>query len=88
LENLYFWSDLSQNKAPDNCKRILIGNKSDLVDEGSVTFDQGKYVQKQINSIAFFEVSALDSSNVKTLVQFIAHDILDSGVNSDSTDEN
>lgn len=53
---------------------ILVGNKSDLVNEREVTEDEGKDLAKTLN-IPFFETSALTGSNIKLIFEEITNKI-------------
>jgi GTPase SAR1 family protein len=78
LGNVRFWYKFSQTYSPLDCKIILVGNKSDLSRERMIPENEIQFIQKEINAIAFFEVSALDGSNISILLKFIAQDIIQS----------
>eukprot|EP00826_Nyctotherus_ovalis_P019564 TRINITY_DN16052_c0_g1_i2.p2 TRINITY_DN16052_c0_g1~~TRINITY_DN16052_c0_g1_i2.p2 ORF type:complete len:110 (+),score=33.48 TRINITY_DN16052_c0_g1_i2:520-849(+) len=49
--------------APESAVRILVGNKSDLVEKRRVTFEEGRELAAKYN-IDFIETSAKDAINV------------------------
>jgi small GTP-binding protein len=78
LGNVRFWHNISQTYSPSDCKLILVGNKSDLSRERTILENEIQFIQKEINAIVSFEVSALDGSNISIILKFIAQDIIQS----------
>jgi Ras-related protein Rab-1A len=58
------WMNEVEKHASDNISRILVGNKSDMVDARQVTSDEGKEIAEHFN-VRFLETSAKDSKNVE-----------------------
>lgn len=61
------------HSSPD-VKKILVGNKCDLVDERKVSTDAGKKLAAQYN-MPFLEVSAKNGTNIDEIFQIIGHEI-------------
>ena len=74
FKNINFWMDNLKINAPENAKSILVGNKCDLVNERTVSFEEGENKAKELN-IKFFESSAKDSTNVNDLFFYLANEI-------------
>ena len=53
-----------EKHASDNISRILVGNKSDMVDARQVSTDEGKELAEHYN-VRFLETSAKDCKNVE-----------------------
>jgi Ras-related protein Rab-1A len=53
---------------------ILVGNKTDLENLRSVSYDQGKQLAYQ-EGIKFFETSALKNENVNKVLKVLVHDM-------------
>ncbi|KAF9274920.1 Ras- protein Rab-11A [Mortierella alpina] len=68
FENVNRWLKEFRDRAKEKAVIILVGNKSDLSDQRAVSTDEATRFAV-MNSLSFFETSALDSSNVKLLFQ-------------------
>mmetsp|Transcript_32612 Transcript_32612/g.56634 ORF Transcript_32612/g.56634 Transcript_32612/m.56634 type:complete len:175 (+) Transcript_32612:29-553(+) len=69
------WLTLIRQHASPLIKLILIGNKSDLDSERSVSFEEGKaYADRQ--GLSFIEVSAQTTANIKEAVMTLVHLVL------------
>ena len=68
FDNVLKWySDLKQ-KAEKECIIALVGNKIDLNDNRSVSFDEGKNISEKYG-IMFFETSAKDNIDINELFE-------------------
>ena len=65
-----------KNCAPENCVVILVGNKSDLVNERVVSFKEGKDKAEQYG-ILFYEVSAKNGDNILLIFGNISEAVLE-----------
>jgi small GTP-binding protein len=77
FENLQFWYDLSISHAPKKFKLILIGNKCDLDEARTISFQEGEEMRSKLQASTFFEVSALDGTNIHEILSFLAEDIFE-----------
>jgi len=76
FENLDIWMEDIKNCAPENCVIILVGNKSDLVNERVVSFKEGKDKAEQYG-ILFNEVSAKNGDNILLIFGNISEAVLE-----------
>jgi Ras-related protein Rab-6A len=67
FENIEWWFELAKDRAPDNFKGILIGNKTDLEEKRSVSFDEGT-AKAQSLSLSFIETSARSGHGIDLLL--------------------
>ena len=74
FEKINFWMEHIKNNAPEEAKKILVGNKCDLANERKVSYEEGENYAKKFN-IKFFESSAKDGTNVKELFFYLANEI-------------
>ena len=74
FEKLNFWVDNIKNNAPENAKKILVGNKCDLANERQVSYEEGEKKASNYN-IKFFESSAKEGTNVKEFFFYLANEI-------------
>jgi len=75
LENLKMWVKSIEQHASKTAYRILIGNKSDLVDKRQITTEKGRELANEFG-IQFFETSAKDATSVDEAFLTLARDIL------------
>lgn len=61
--------DLLQQRAPDDCVYILVGNKADLEDRRQVSKSDAEDYRIQIGAEIYIETSALTGKNVKELFE-------------------
>ena len=61
---------------------IIAGNKADLTDHRKVTTEEGTKLAQSLNAL-FFETSAKEGTNVKTLFNDLAKQL----IGSDATDQ-
>ena len=76
FENVDIWMEDIKNCAPENCVIILVGNKSDLVNERVVSFKEGKDKAEQYG-ILFNEVSAKNGDNILLIFGNISEAVLE-----------
>ena len=60
----------------DNAQVILVGNKCDMEDERVVSFERGKQLADQLG-LEFFETSAKENINVKSVFERLVDIICD-----------
>lgn len=70
------WVDRIRENSPDNVKIMLMGNKIDLQRERLVTTEMGMEAARRIDA-QFFEVSAVNGSNINKAFKVFAKVILD-----------
>ena len=71
FESVWRWVEDAVSMRGDEVIIIIAGNKSDLSDHWKVTTDEGLKLANDLNAM-FFETSAKDGSNVKTLFNELA----------------
>lgn len=70
----------------DNAQVILVGNKSDMESERVVTYDRGKQLADQLG-LEFFETSAKENINVKSVFERLVDIICDKMSDSLDSDQ-
>ena len=75
FETLDYWIEEIKSNSPALTQMILVGNKSDIIEERQVKTDDGKDYAKNKN-IKFFEVSAKKGTNVNEVFECLVKDIL------------
>jgi len=75
FENIRNWLNQIDQHAPDDCKRMLVGNKSDLEDERQVSYEQGEEFAKEIG-MQFLETSAKNDEQVSKAFEMMAGEII------------
>ncbi|CAC5381424.1 RAB11B [Mytilus coruscus] len=89
FENLQKWlSELQQHADPNVCV-IIVGNKTDLREQRTVTHEEGRAFADE-RHFSFIETSALDSSNVgeafnNLLIDIFKKQVEESEAKADST---
>eukprot|EP00829_Urostomides_striatus_P006655 TRINITY_DN1722_c0_g1_i1.p1 TRINITY_DN1722_c0_g1~~TRINITY_DN1722_c0_g1_i1.p1 ORF type:complete len:188 (+),score=64.68 TRINITY_DN1722_c0_g1_i1:53-616(+) len=68
------WMGQVDKLAPENCVKILVGNKCDLNEKRVVTTDEGKSAAASYN-MKYFETSAKKALNVTNVFTALAQDI-------------
>ena len=71
FKNLESWLLEIEKNASQNVLKILIGNKSDLVDDREITTDEGKAFANR-NAMQFIETSAKMNTNVNEAFEALA----------------
>ncbi|XP_065155260.1 ras-related protein Rab-3 isoform X1 [Atheta coriaria] len=69
----------------DNAQVILVGNKCDMEDERVISFERGKQLAEQLG-VEFFETSAKENINVKSVFERLVDIICDKMSDSLDTD--
>ncbi len=75
------WLIEIEKNAPNAVYKILIGNKSDMLEERKITFDQGKELADTYG-MKFIETSAKSSTNVENAFITMTEDIIESKMKS------
>ncbi|CAF4727284.1 unnamed protein product, partial [Rotaria sp. Silwood2] len=75
FNNIGQWIDEAHKFAPADMFIVLVGNKSDLVAQRKITFEQATALAKQLN-LSYMETSAFNSSNIKQVFATLATCIL------------
>ena len=78
FESVKKWVEDAVSMRGDEVIIIIVGNKSDLSDNWKVTTDEGQKLASELNNAMFFETSAKDGSNVKTLFNELAKRLIGS----------
>lgn len=71
------WIDLVAQYAPQECKMVIVGNKTDLKDRRQVSYQEGETLVRKINSywrdetyekaLFYIETSTIDNTNIYEL---------------------
>ena len=64
FENVDKWLNDFKMKSDDDAAIVIVGNKSDLINEREVSIEEAT-LKAQVNHLAFFETSAKENENVK-----------------------
>ena len=75
FQKLSFWHEQIHLNAPEKTKYIVVGNKKDIEDKRKVQREEGENFAKN-NGVHFYETSALDSTNVNVVFEFLAKEIV------------
>ena len=75
FSNLNFWIDDITMDGPDNLVFIIIGNKSDMVDQRKVSTEEGENFAKK-HGFLFKEVSALNGDNITLVFEILSRDLI------------
>jgi small GTP-binding protein len=59
-----------------DCPIVLVGNKVDLRDDGTVTWQEGEDLRLRINAGSYVETSALTGQNIEALFADVAEEVL------------
>jgi len=70
------WCTQIKTYSWDNAQVVLVGNKNDLEDERIVSFERGKQLADQLG-LEFFETSAKENINVKSVFERLVDIICD-----------
>jgi GTPase SAR1 family protein len=69
------WLNNIEKYGNENAIRLLVGNKSDLIKERKVSFEEGQAIAAQHN-IGFIETSSKENHNVEEAFSLINKEIL------------
>ena len=72
LVDLEDWAAEIADKAPNNIKLVVIGNKVDLIDEKCVSAESGKEIADKMGAILFAETSAKSGEGINEIFSKIA----------------
>jgi small GTP-binding protein len=64
--------ELLQQRAPNDCLYVLVGNKADLVEQRQVSAKEADEFRMQIGADYYFETSALSGDGIKEMFRQIA----------------
>lgn len=73
FENIKIWLKEIEKNAPDNVIKILIGNKSDIVDKRSVSKDEAENFSVTNGFVKYYETSAKKNINIEEIFLFIGN---------------
>ena len=76
FEHLNDWIQMSKEKAPPNCKFIIIGNKSDLFSSRAVPFTSAQSLGHQRDALFVLETSAKTGEGIDILLQKITEECM------------
>jgi small GTP-binding protein len=74
FDQIKLWVDLA--KMYSVCPIILLGNKCDDEKNRAVSYSKGEEMKKMIGASQFFEVSALNGTNINDLLYYIGEGVL------------
>jgi len=74
FENVSSWIEDCRSQSPQTIYMVLVGNKSDLEDKRTVTFEEGQELAEK-NNMIFYETSAKSGKNVETIFYKSAEEI-------------
>jgi len=77
LEDVKKWLQTSSGHTGENCKHMLIGNKSDLEEKRVVEYSRAKEFA-DANGMIFMETSAKNTSNISSAFERLAVEIVNS----------
>lgn len=75
FQNIESWAALARTRADRNAQIILIGNKSDLINERAVHLEELQECRKDIGAVSALEVSAKTADGFDFLRQELAHHV-------------
>ena len=76
FENLKSWLNECKEMCSKDILIVIIGNKTDLENKRTVTFDDGKIFADD-NNLIFFETSALNGEGINDVFQFCVKEIVE-----------
>jgi small GTP-binding protein len=72
FESVASWIKLSNDKAPETARIVIVGNKCDLEPKRMVQFAEGTRCAQVHNAFLFLETSALNAKGVDSLLMAVA----------------
>ena len=88
FKTIDFWYEDLKNNAPKNILIMLIGNKSDIRNEESVTWSEGKNYMDLHKFSCFYEVSAKNGNNVELAFSEFARKLVQKEIEIEKENEN
>ena len=80
------WENKLINKNTNNkIKKILVGNKADLIERRKVSYKEGLDKKDELNFDGFCEVSAKNGNGIQELFKLISKLMYDDIINGDTT---
>ena len=80
-----WYNDLKEN-GPNGTTIFLVGNKSDLVDNRAVTFEEAETFAKS-NHLKYLEVSAKTGDNIELVFDKLAYDCVENSIRGNNQNE-
>jgi small GTP-binding protein len=68
-DNVQDWYELAKSHAPPDVRYFVIGNKSDLIDERQVPFDEAQAKAEQFRADVYIETSAVTGAGREDLLE-------------------
>ncbi|CAD8097094.1 unnamed protein product [Paramecium sonneborni] len=87
FDSVKMWMSEIDKYAQDDVIRMLIGNKCDMEDKRTVSYEEGETLAKQLK-LQFLETSAKQSTNIEESFLTIGKNILEKSQNSLKADSN
>jgi small GTP-binding protein len=72
FDKIEYWMNFARAHAPEDCAFVIVGNKSDLVDEREVSMQTGCALQESLKAVGLFETSAFTGVGIEELTTAIA----------------
>ena len=76
FKNVTNWVECIDKFAKSNVLRILVGNKTDLVDKRVVTTEEGKQLADS-NGLKYYEISALTIAGLQEMFEDVAKEYVE-----------
>jgi GTPase SAR1 family protein len=73
-------------KSDDDAAIVIVGNKSDLINEREVSIEEAT-LKAQVNHLAFFETSAKENENVHSAFMSLMNQVLKNYKKNNSEDD-
>lgn len=83
FEHINYWMEELDKKCNSNCLKVIVANKSDLVDQEEINFAEGSALAEQYG-IPFLEVSAKDDKGIDDIFATAVRCLLKKGINENS----
>ena len=74
FENIHYWLKGIDEHADEGCKRLLVGNKSDLDDKRKVSYERGVKLAEEMG-MPFLEASAKNDEGIFKAYEMLATEI-------------
>jgi len=86
FENVDKWLNDFKMKSDDDAAIVIVGNKSDLINEREVSIEEAT-LKAQVNHLAFFETSAKENENVHSAFMSLMNQVLKNYKKNNSEDD-